>query len=84
MAHGQKPGWTSREIRELFDEIVDELSLLSEGQHDQQMVEITDETDTVIPMTARMEERYTVAHMRYFSETTNDEFAEDLLPRSIG
>lgn len=78
MLRRQRPGWTSREIRALFDEIVEELSLLSEGQHTEHMVDITDDTVPVIPLSARISDRYTVAHIRHYSESTNDDFAEDM------
>jgi hypothetical protein len=83
MRRPQRPGWTSREIYELFDEIVEELSLLTEAQHAEHMVDITDETETVIPMTDHIMERYTAAHIRHNSESTNDDFAEDLTPREV-
>jgi len=81
MLRPQRPGWTSQEIHELYDETVEELSLISEGQHAEQMVEITDETEAVIPMTDRIMDRYTPAHARHYSESTNDDFAEDLAPK---
>lgn len=73
-----KPGWTSREIRQMIDETIEELSLLSEGQHSEHLVDITDDTDTVIPITDRIMDRYTPAHIKHYSESTNDDFAEDL------
>jgi len=79
----ERKGWSSREIRELFEEIVEELSLLTESQHSEHMVDITEDTDLIIPITNRIMERYTVVHIRYYSESTNDDFAEDLTIRKI-
>ncbi len=79
----ERKGWSSREIRELFEEIVEELSLLTEAQHNEHMIDITEDTDLVIPITDRIMERYTVVHIRYYSESTNDDFAEDLTIRKI-
>ena len=72
--------WTSREIRALINETIEEHSLDAEGQHSEHMVDITDDTDQVIPLTDRIMERYTTAHIRLYSESTNDSFAEDLNP----
>ena len=82
MQRRERPGWTSREIRELFEEIVAEYSLLTEGQHSEHMVDITEDTDLVIPITDRIIERYTVIHISYYSESTNEDFAEDLHPKT--
>ncbi len=79
----ERKGWSSREIRELFEEIVEELSLLTEAQHNEHMIDITEDTDLVIPITDRIMERYTVVHIRYYSESTNEDFAEDLTIRKI-
>lgn len=73
--------WTSREIQQLIDETVAEHSLNTEGQHSEHMVDITDDTDQVIPLTDRMMERYTTAHIQLYSESTNEDFAEDLMPK---
>lgn len=81
MLRRQRPGWTSREIRALFDEIVEELSLIAEGQHNEHMVDITEDTDQVIQLSDRISERYTAAHIRHYSESTNEDFAEDLEPK---
>lgn len=64
----------------MIDETIEELSLLSEGQHAEHLVDITDDTDLVIPITDRIMDRYTAAHIRHYSESTNDDFAEDLTP----
>lgn len=80
MLRRQRPGWTSRDIRELFDMIVEELSLNSEGQHSEHMIDIEDDTDQVIQMTDRIMDRYTPAHIRHYSESTNEDFAEDMKP----
>lgn len=63
--------------------IVEEHSLITEGQHSEHMVDIADDTEQVIPMTDRIMERYTSAHIRYNSESTNDDFAEDLTPKEM-
>jgi len=75
-----RPGWTSRDIVALINETIEEHSLDSEGQHSEHMVDITDDTDQVIPLTDRIMERYTRAHIRLYSESTNESFAEDLKP----
>jgi hypothetical protein len=31
-----------------------------------------------VPLSERMKDRYTPAHSKHYSESTNDEFAEDL------
>ena len=83
MLRKQRKGWTSRDIREVFDMIVEEHSLITECQHSEHMVDVTDDTDLVIPMTDRIMERYTSAHIRYNSESTNEDFAEDLLKKAV-
>lgn len=75
----QRPGWTSREIRAIFDEIVEELSLLSECQRSEHMIDITIDTEQVVQLSDRIADRYTIAHIRFYSESTNEDFAEDLL-----
>lgn len=75
------PGWTSRDIRAMIDETIEELSLLSEGQHCEHLVDVTDDTELVTPITDRIMDRYTPAHIRHYSESTNEDFAEDLLPK---
>jgi hypothetical protein len=82
MKRRQHAGWTSQEIRALFDEIVEELSLLGECQHCEHMVDVTDDTELVIPLSDRISDRYTTAHIKHYSETTNEAFAEDLLPKT--
>lgn len=81
MLRKERPGWTSKDIRELFNEIIEELSMISEGQHAEHMVDITDDTDQTISMTDRIHERYTVAHLKHYSESTNEDFAEDMEPK---
>jgi hypothetical protein len=76
-------GWTSQDIHELFDAIVEEYCLLSEGSRKERIIEITDDTDQVIPMTDRIMERYTIVHISYYSESVNDDFAEDMEPREV-
>jgi len=75
-----RPGWTSKDIRALVEEIIRELSMLGECQHGEHMVDIDADTDLVIPLTDRIMERYTKAHIDYNSESTNDDFAEDMDP----
>ena len=70
--------WTSRDIRALIEEIIKEYSMLNECQHSEHMVDIDNDTDLVIPLTDRIMERYTKAHIDYNSESTNDDFTEDL------
>jgi len=77
----QRPGWTSRDIVALINETIEEHSLDAEGQHSEHMVDITEDTDQVIPLTDRMMKRYTTAHIQLYSESTNDDFAEDLMPK---
>lgn len=81
MLRQQRPGWTSREIRDLFNKTVEELSLLSEGQASEHLADITNDTEQTIPMTNRIMDRYTYAHKEHFSESTNEDFAEDLTPK---
>jgi len=52
---------------------------LSEGQHSEHLVDVTDDTELVTPITDRIMDRYTPAHIRHYSESTNEDFAEDLL-----
>lgn len=82
MAISQRPGWTSREIFETMYGIIEELSLLTEGQHKELMIEITEDMETVIPMSDRIADRYTVAHIIHYSVSVNDSFAEDLQAQS--
>ena len=49
-----RPGWTSRDIVALINETIEEHSLDSEGQHSEHMVDITEDTDQVIPLTDRI------------------------------
>lgn len=81
MLRQEHQGWTSQDIRRLFDEIVEELSLIAECRHSEHMVDITEDTEVVIPITDRINDRYTPIHIRHYSESTNEEFAEDLLPK---
>jgi hypothetical protein len=83
MLRKSHPGWSSQDISEVFDITVEEHSLITECQHSEHMIDITDDTETVIPMTDRIMERYTRAHIRYNSESTNDDFAEDLTPKEV-
>jgi hypothetical protein len=76
----QHPGWTSRDIRALVEEVIAEYSMLGECQPSERMVDITCDTDPLIPLTDRIMERYTKAHIDHNSESTNDDFAEDLDP----
>jgi hypothetical protein len=75
-----RPGWTSKDIRALVEEIIRELSMLGECQRSEHMVDIDQDTDLVIPLTDRIMERYTKAHIEYNSESTNEDFAEDMDP----
>lgn len=73
-----RPGWTSRDIKALIEEVIKEYSMLGDCQRSERMVDIDQDTDLVIPLTDRIMERYTKAHIDYNSESTNDDFAEDM------
>ncbi len=72
MMRKEHKGWTSRDIRELFNAIVEELSLITECQPSERMVEITNDTAETIQMTDRIMDRYTPAHIEHNSESINE------------
>lgn len=75
-----RPGWTSRDIKALIEEVIKEYSMLSDCQRSERMVDIDQDTGHVIRLTDRIMERYTKAHIEHNSESTNDDFAEDMDP----
>lgn len=60
------------EIMELMAETIGEISDQLGCAPQDRMVDIDDDTPEVIPLTARIEERYTVAHVAYFAVTVAD------------
>lgn len=58
------------EILEHIAEVIREMTSQIDGDPNDRMVEIDDGTPETIPLTARIEERYTALHMVYFAETT--------------
>jgi peptidyl-tRNA hydrolase len=61
--------WTKAEILELMADTIEEMSQIVEARHNEHMAEITSETELVITMSPRIEERYTAFHLVYFAET---------------
>ena len=55
---------------ELIAETINEHALDPEARPSDRMVEITNETELVTQLTARIEERYTTEHLSYFSITS--------------
>ena len=60
------------EILEHLAETIAEMTAQIDCQSCDRMVEIDDDTPETIPLTARIEERYTVIHLIYYAETTAD------------
>lgn len=57
------------EILEMMAETIEEMSQIAEARHNEKMAEITSETELVVKITPRIEERYTAFHLIYFAET---------------
>lgn len=62
---------TRQEIQQLIAETIEELSQLIECKRSERMVEIDEHSEIVMPLTARIEERYTPYHLWYFAETAD-------------
>ena len=60
------------EILEHLAETIGEMTAQIDCQSNDRMVDIEDDTPETIPLTARIEERYTPMHAIYFAETTAD------------
>lgn len=60
------------EILELIAETIGEICGQIGCSPDERMVEIDHDTPETIPLTTRIEERYTVAHVTYFAVTVSD------------
>ena len=68
--HGEhRMAWTRADILELMADTIEEMSQIVEARHNEHMAEITAETELVITMSPRIEERYTAFHLVYFAET---------------
>ena len=57
------------EILEHLAEVIGEMTAQIDCQHQDQMVEIDQDTPETLPLTPRIEERYTAMHFVYFAET---------------
>lgn len=69
-----KRSWpTSDEVAELIEETISEMTAQIDCQSNDRMVEIDGDTPETIPLSPRIEERYTLSHYTYYSETVNDE-----------
>ena len=60
------------EILEHLAETIGEMTAQIDCHSNDRMVDIEDDTPETIPLTARIEERYTPMHAIYFAETTAD------------
>jgi hypothetical protein len=60
------------EILEHLSETIGEMTSQIDCQSNDRMVDIEDDTPETIPLTARIEERYTAMHAIYYAETTAD------------
>jgi|HubBroStandDraft_1064217.scaffolds.fasta_scaffold66914_6 hypothetical protein len=61
----------TREIMETLAETIEELSLLTEATHNEHMAEINSDTEIIVNITPRIEERYTAFHLIYYAETAD-------------
>lgn len=61
--------WSRAEILELMAETIEEMSQIAEARHNEKLAEITAETELLVKITPRIEERYTPYHFMYYSET---------------
>lgn len=68
----KRPIEVSDEILEHIAEVIEEMTGQIDSRPDDRMVEITDDTEETIPLTARIEERYTSQHAAYFAITRAD------------
>jgi hypothetical protein len=62
----------SDEILEHIAEVIGEMTGQIDCQHQDQMVEIDSDTPETVPLTARIEERYTAMHLAYYAQTIPD------------
>jgi len=69
---GKRPLEVSDEILEHLAETIGEMTAQIDCQHDDQMVEIDQDTPETIPLTDRIQERYTAMHLIYFEQTTSE------------
>lgn len=65
----KRPLEVSDEILEHLSETIGEMTSQIDGNPVDRMVDIDDDTPETIPLTARIEERYTANHSIYFSQT---------------
>ena len=63
----------SDEILEHLSETIEEMTCQIDGQASDRMVDIDEDTPLTIPLTPRIEERYTAMHYIYFSETVDEQ-----------
>jgi len=59
----------SDEILEHLAETIGEMTAQIDCQHEDQMVEIDQDTPEILPLTDRIQERYTAMHQVYFEQT---------------
>ena len=65
----KRPLEVTDEILEHLAETIGEMTAQIDGNPKDRMVEVDDDTPETIPLTARIEERYTADHTIYFSQT---------------
>lgn len=69
---GRRPIEVSDEILEHLAEVIGEMTCQIDGQTNDRMVDIDNDTPQTLQLTDRIEERYTSMHLIYFAETTAD------------
>lgn len=62
----------SDEIAEHLAETIAEMTAQIDCQQQDRMVEIENDTPETVPLTPRIEERYTISHYLYYAETVAD------------
>ena len=64
------------EVAELIAETINEMTAQIDCQSNDRMVEIDSDTPETVPLSPRIEERYTPSHYSYYSETVSGEELE--------
>jgi hypothetical protein len=68
----RRPWTVSDEIAEHLAETIAEMTAQIDCQQTDRMVEIDSDTPETVPLTPRIEERYTLSHYLYYAETVAD------------
>ena len=68
----KRPWPLTDEVAELMAETINEMTAQVDCQSNDRMVDIDNDTPKTVPLSPRIEERYTLCHYTYYSETTSE------------